>query len=71
MNLYRGKNYGVFAGSDGYYVGQMAPDGVSHYQDRGSGCPKREQPREHDAVRLHQGSRSGVVGSSLSETPLP
>ena len=36
MNLYRGKNYGVFAGSDGY-VGQMAPDGVSHYQDRGSG----------------------------------
>jgi hypothetical protein len=32
MTLYRGKFAGVFCGANGYYVAQMAADGVTHYQ---------------------------------------
>lgn len=35
--LYRGKNYGVFAGANGYYVAAMASDGISHYQPANQG----------------------------------
>jgi hypothetical protein len=32
MDLYRGKNYGVFTGPNGYYVEKMAADGMSYYE---------------------------------------
>lgn len=37
IELYRGVNAGVFAGSNGYYAARMASDGVSHYQEPGEG----------------------------------
>lgn len=37
MKCYRGKNVGVFAGPNGYYIATMADDGVSHYQPAGGG----------------------------------
>lgn len=37
MNLYRGERYGVFEGANGYYIGAMAEDGVSHYQSGNAG----------------------------------
>ena len=30
MNLYRGENYGVFTGPNGYYVARMAVDGINY-----------------------------------------
>jgi hypothetical protein len=30
MNLYRGENYGVFTGPNGYYVARMAVDGMNY-----------------------------------------
>lgn len=35
--LYRGERFGVFTGANGYYVAEMAADGVSHYQPANGG----------------------------------
>ena len=32
MKLYRGENYGVFTGPNGYYVARMAADGKNYYE---------------------------------------
>jgi len=32
MDLYRGENYGVFTGPNGYYVARMTADGMSYYE---------------------------------------
>lgn len=43
MKLFRGEKFGVFIGSNGYYVAEMASDGVSHYQpfNAGNGWDKK------------------------------
>lgn len=35
--LFRGDHYGVFAGPNGYYVAEIAADGVSHQQPSSGG----------------------------------
>ncbi|MBV8100954.1 MAG: hypothetical protein JOZ31_17550 [Verrucomicrobia bacterium] len=32
MDLYRGENYGVFTGPNGYYVARILADGISHFE---------------------------------------
>jgi len=32
MNLYQGKNYGVFTGPNGYYVARMTADEKNYYE---------------------------------------
>ena len=32
MDLYRGKNYGVFTGPNGYYVARMTADETCYYE---------------------------------------
>jgi hypothetical protein len=53
--LFRGANYGVFTGANGYYVANMAEDGVSHYQPQNGGngwsdSTRRECNREAEAL---------------------
>ncbi len=61
--LFRGENWGVFAGANGYYTAQMAADGVSHYQPHSGGGWDAEtlaacnaRAREYEAEAAH-GSR--------------
>lgn len=37
MHLYRGENYGVFTGPNGYYVARMTADGMSYYESVSGG----------------------------------
>jgi hypothetical protein len=37
MDLYRGKNYGVFTGPNGYYVARITADGMSYYETLSGG----------------------------------
>lgn len=37
MDLYRGENYGVFTGPNGYYVARMTADGMSYYESLSGG----------------------------------
>lgn len=32
MDLYRGQNYGVFTGPNGYYIARIAADGNTYYE---------------------------------------
>jgi hypothetical protein len=37
MDLYRGKNYSVFTGPNGYYVAKMTADGLNYYESISGG----------------------------------
>ena len=37
MDLYRGENYVVFTGPNGYYIAKMATDGKSYYESLSGG----------------------------------
>jgi len=45
--LFRGSNVGVFAGTDGYYVAAMCPDGVSHYASFAGGISWEDDWLDH------------------------
>jgi len=53
MRLFRGEKYGVFQGSNGYYVAPMAEDGVSHYQpgDGGNGWSAAQLKKCNDEAK--------------------
>ena len=44
--LFRGENWGVFAGPNGYYVAHMDDDGVSHHQPANGGDGWSDSIRE-------------------------
>lgn len=44
--LFRGNNYGVFTGPNGYYVAKMARDGVTHYQPANGGGGWKDSTKE-------------------------
>lgn len=59
-SLFRGKNIGVFAGANGYYLGAMTEDG-SHYQPANGGNGWSENLRERlneEAERIEEGRES-------------
>jgi hypothetical protein len=47
MELYRGENYGVFTGPNGYYIARMAADGKSYYESLSGGDGWSEEVLEH------------------------
>ena len=47
MDLYRGKNYGVFTGPNGYYVARILGNGISHYEALSGGEGGSDEVLEH------------------------
>ena len=46
MKLYRGENYGVFTGPNGYYVARMAADGKTYYESLSGGDGWNDKVRQ-------------------------
>ena len=51
MDLYRGKNYGVFTGPNGYYVARILGNGISHYEALSGGEGWSDELLEHSNVQ--------------------
>jgi len=68
MDLYRGENYGVFRGPNGYYVARIAADAISYYEPLSGGEGWSDEVLEHCNTQAAElDSMADLLGRVVAE----